>query len=108
VINNWQVRICPPQIRCRRTALQARVGGDPEAVWGLIIIASPSVSIGSPDELLQGRYAEAEALLKRAIAVAEKSMGPESKFVVGFLDHMISVLKAQGREQKRAPLKSAP
>jgi tetratricopeptide (TPR) repeat protein len=52
------------------------------------------------------RPADAESELKRALAIAEKATGPDSRLVVGLLDHMIAIVKAQGREQDAAALKA--
>jgi tetratricopeptide (TPR) repeat protein len=58
-------------------------------------------------KFFQGRYADAETDLREAIAVAEKSAaGPGPQLVVVLLDHLISVVLAQGREQEAAVLKS--
>ena len=53
---------------------------------------------------LQKRYSESEASLRRAIAIAEKSAGPESNLAVLLLDHLVSVVKAQGREDEASTI----
>ena len=55
-------------------------------------------------KFFQKRYADAEADLRHAVAVAEKSSGPQSQLVVVLLDHLIAVVKTQGREQDAAVL----
>ena len=52
----------------------------------------------------QGRHAEAESELKRGIAIAEKATGPDSQLVIKLLDHLISVVKAEGRAQEATAL----
>jgi tetratricopeptide (TPR) repeat protein len=53
----------------------------------------------------QRRFAEAESHLKRGITIAERSTGPDSTLVLRLLDHLISVVKAQSREQEATALK---
>jgi eukaryotic-like serine/threonine-protein kinase len=53
----------------------------------------------------QRRYGESEAHLRRGIVVAEKAKGTESKLVVQLLDHLISVVEAQGRKQEAVAIK---
>src|SRR5262249_45834129 len=52
----------------------------------------------------QGRYAEAEPLYKRALAVAEKALGPEHPEVGLRLNNLATLYSAQGRYAEAAPL----
>jgi CHAT domain-containing protein/tetratricopeptide (TPR) repeat protein len=45
----------------------------------------------------QGRYAEAEPLLKRSLAISEKAFGPEHPDVASSLNNLASVYHHQGR-----------
>ncbi len=52
----------------------------------------------------QGKYAEAESLLKRALAILEKALGPEHPRVATALNNLALVYKAQGRYTEAEPL----
>jgi CHAT domain-containing protein/tetratricopeptide (TPR) repeat protein len=52
----------------------------------------------------QGRYAEAEPLLKRALAILEKTLGPEHPKVATSLDNIAALYRAQGRDAEAEPL----
>jgi tetratricopeptide (TPR) repeat protein len=52
----------------------------------------------------QGRYAEAEPLHKRALAISEKESGPEGLGVGVSLNHLGQLYGAQGRYAKAEPL----
>jgi tetratricopeptide (TPR) repeat protein len=45
----------------------------------------------------QGRYADAEPLLKRALAIWEKALGPEHPQVAMSLNNLASLYQDQGR-----------
>ena len=45
----------------------------------------------------QGRYDEAEPLLKRALGILEKALGPEDPDFAGSLNNLAMVYYAQGR-----------
>ncbi len=45
----------------------------------------------------QGRYAEAEPLLKRALAIVEKALGPEHPKVAKALENYATLLRDTGR-----------
>ncbi len=45
----------------------------------------------------QGRYAEAEPLFKRALAIVEKSLGPEHPHVAKALQNYAALLRETGR-----------
>ena len=47
--------------------------------------------------LHQRRYAEAESLLKRGLAIREKALGPEHPDVAGSLNNLAALYDAQGR-----------
>ena len=52
----------------------------------------------------QGRYAEAEPLYKRALAIAEKALGPDHPDVASCLNNLAILYKAQGRYAEAEPL----
>ena len=53
---------------------------------------------------MQGRYAEAEPLFKRALAIWEKPLGPEHpEFAMG-LKNLAELYRAQGRYAEAEPL----
>ncbi len=45
----------------------------------------------------QGRYAEAEPLYNRALAILEKALGPGHPLVATSLNNLAELYKAQGR-----------
>ena len=52
----------------------------------------------------QGRYAEAEPLSKRALAISEKALGPEHPDVAVALNNLAAIYRAQGRYAEAEPL----
>ncbi len=52
----------------------------------------------------QGKYAEAEPLLKRALAIAEKARGPDHPDVATSLNNLAALYHAQGRYAEAEPL----
>ena len=52
----------------------------------------------------QGRYAEAEPLIKRALAIDEKALGPEHLNVGAELDNLAQLYQEQGRYAEAEPL----
>ena len=54
--------------------------------------------------LAQGRYAEAEALHKRALAIREKALGPDHADVALSLNNLAALYVAQGRYAEAEPL----
>jgi len=52
----------------------------------------------------QGRYAEAEPLFKRALAIKEKAFGPDHPGVALGLSNLASLYNAQGRYGEAEPL----
>ncbi len=52
----------------------------------------------------QGRYADAEPLYKRALAIWEKALGPESPEVATSLNNVASLYQAQGKYADAEPL----
>ncbi len=48
----------------------------------------------------QGRYAEAEPLYQRALAIAEKALGPEHPHVATSLENYAALLRETEREDK--------
>ena len=52
----------------------------------------------------QGKYAEAEPLYKRALAIVEKALGPEHHHVAANLNNLAGVYKTQGKYADAAPL----
>ncbi len=54
----------------------------------------------------QGRYAEAEPLLKRALATFEKALGPEHPHVATSLANYAALLRETGRATEAAKLEA--
>ena len=52
----------------------------------------------------QGRYAEAEPLYKRALAIGEKALGPDHPDVAQSLNNLASCTTHQGRYAEAEPL----
>jgi Tfp pilus assembly protein PilF len=52
----------------------------------------------------QGRYAEAEPLLKRALAIRETALGPDHPDVATSLNNLAMVYEGQGRHAEAEPL----
>ena len=52
----------------------------------------------------QGRYADAEPLYKRAIALNEKALGPDHPDVASSLNNLAALYQAQGRYAEAEPL----
>ncbi len=52
----------------------------------------------------QGRYAEAEPLYKRSLAIREKVLGPEHPGVAQSLNNLAALYKAQGQYAEAEPL----
>ena len=82
---------------------------------GVTAIARPSLPVELPNALValnaqvrelyeQGKYAEAEPLLKRLLSIAEKALGPEHPTVATALDNLAEPYRAQGRYTEAEPL----
>ncbi len=54
----------------------------------------------------QGRYAEAEPLHKRALAIVEKALGPDHPNVAKSLEHYATLLRKTGRTTEAAKLEA--
>ena len=54
----------------------------------------------------QGRYAEAEPLYQRALAIREKTLGPEHPNVATCLENYAFLLREMGRSEEAVPLES--
>ena len=52
----------------------------------------------------QGRYAEAERLQRRDLAISEKALGPEHPRVATSLNNLAALYEAQGRTAEAEPL----
>ncbi len=52
----------------------------------------------------QGRYAEAEPLYRRALAIVEKALGPEHPHVAANLNNLAGLYQAQGHYAEAEPL----
>ena len=53
---------------------------------------------------LQGKYAEAEPLYQRSLAIREKALGPEHPDVAQSLNNLALLYKAQGKHAEAEPL----
>ena len=56
----------------------------------------------------QGKYAEAEPLYQRALAIWEKALGPEHPDVATSLNNLAALYQAQGSTGRRSPCTSGP
>ncbi len=54
--------------------------------------------------LIQGKYAEAEPLYKRALAIREKALGPEHLVVAQSLNNLAELYRVQGKYAEAEPL----
>ncbi len=54
----------------------------------------------------QGRYAEAEPLYKRSLAIGEKALGPEHPNVAGSLENYSVLLSETGRGSEAVKLEA--
>ena len=52
----------------------------------------------------QGRYADAEPLYKRSLAIREKALGPDHPDVATSLNNLAELYRAQGRYADAEPL----
>ena len=52
----------------------------------------------------QGRYAEAEPLFRRSLAIAESALGPDHPDVATSLNNLAGLYRAQGRYAEAEPL----
>ncbi len=53
---------------------------------------------------LQGKYAEAEPLYQRSLAIGEKTLGPEHPQVAMSLNNLAGLYRAQGQHAEAEPL----
>ena len=56
----------------------------------------------------QGKYAEAEPLCRRVLAIAEKAPGPEHPDVATALENCSKLLRKTNRETEAVRMKPAP
>ncbi len=54
----------------------------------------------------QSRYAEAEPLIKRALAIEEKALGPEHPDVAQSLENYAALLRKTGRSAEAAKMEA--
>jgi tetratricopeptide (TPR) repeat protein len=54
--------------------------------------------------LKQGRYAEAEPLVQRALAIAEKARGADHPDIATSLNNLVTVYQSEGRYAEAEPL----
>ena len=52
----------------------------------------------------QGRYAEAEPLFRRSLAIREKALGPEHPHVAASLHNLAGLYRIQGKYSEAEPL----
>jgi len=97
----------PRPVRAGRAALQA-LAGDPEKALGP---EHPDVaqSLNNLAELYrsQGRYAQAEPLYKRSLAMLEKVLGPDHPDVANSLNNLALLYDSQGGTRRPSPSTSA-
>jgi len=67
-----------------------------------------AISLDNLAELyrIRGRYAEAEPLLKRSLAIFEQTFGPEHPNVAAFLKNYAALLRETGRGAEAAKLEA--
>ncbi len=56
--------------------------------------------------LIQGKYAEAEPLHKRALAIREKALGPKHPHVSESLDNYADLLRKMNRESEAGKMEA--
>ena len=56
----------------------------------------------------QGKYAEAEPLFKRSLAILEKALGPEHPNVATSLENWAKLLRQINRDAEAAKLEAGP
>ncbi len=74
----------------------------PDALGGSVVMPHPGTR--HSEMPTQGRYAEAEPVYKRALAVQEKALGPAHPDVAGSLNNLAVLYDAQGRYAEAEPL----
>ncbi len=92
-------------------------GNYPEAEKQLVAALKEAEGLGPQDPRLattlnnlallydaQGKYAEAEPLYKRALAIREQVLGPEHRSVATSLSNLAELYKAQGKYAEAEPL----
>ena len=95
----WPSCTEPRQVRRRRGALQARAGDPREGAW-----PRPSRCGRNPHNLArctakQGKYADAEGLYKRALAIREKALGADHPDVASTLDNLAILSASSGNSE---------
>ena len=86
------------QFRAALSAAEAFGPDDPRVATGLNNLAG---LYGT-----QGRYAEAEPLYKRALAIFEKALGPDHPNVAGSLENYAALLRKTIRKRKAKKLEA--
>ena len=74
----------------------------PDALGGSVVMPHPGTR--HSEMPTQGRYAEAEPLYKRALAVREKALRPEHPDFAASLNNLAGLYYAQGRYEAAEPL----
>jgi tetratricopeptide (TPR) repeat protein len=54
----------------------------------------------------QGKYAKAEPLYQRSLAIREKTLGPEHSYVAQSLENYAALLRETGRDDRAAEMES--
>ena len=101
----WPCSTTPGPLRRGRAALQARARDQREGAGPRPPRMSAPRSTTWPRSIeSQGRYAEAEPLYKRALAIPEKALGPDHPSVGTSLNNLAGLYRAQGRYAEAEPL----
>ncbi len=81
----------------------ATIPGESQLVPDHPIIAASLASLAAPAPS-EGRYAEAEPLYLRALAIRESQLGPDHPDTAASLNNLAALLNAQGKYAEAAPL----
>jgi tetratricopeptide (TPR) repeat protein len=86
-----------------RKAMKPRPSGVVRSRWGLSNTLKRSLDLAALYRS-QGRFPDAEAVLKRILAIYEGSLGPEHANVAQFLNNLAALYQDQGRLDDAEPL----
>jgi tetratricopeptide (TPR) repeat protein len=90
---------------CERLLSQAQVCAELIDQWAFEFLEAPRLLNGAGSYLFErGRYAEAEPLYQRSLAISEKPLGPEHALVANSCNSLAALYHAQGRYAEAEPL----